>query len=190
MSRKFINASFTSSARDNIEVLWQDPESEEIYIDNVEVNSQDVSYKELMGYTTFDDIVEATAEKNKKQRRDFELAAVIIGQQEGWIPKEQGQSIQERIEERVEVEEDTGEIVGIKTEVQMREEIFKDINDMMFSKEVPEDKKMKELLFMLKLYVFDQPQVSKHKNKELKKACRRAKTPFEALKTAVQLLDE
>ena len=180
MSKKFINASFTSSARDNIEVLWQDPESEEIYIDNVEVNSQDVSYKELMGYTTFDDIVDATAEKNKRQRRDFELAAVIIGQQEGWIPKEQGQSIQESIEEHI----------GIKTEVQMREEIFKDINDMMFSKEVPEDKKMKELLFMLKLYVFDQPQVSKHKNKELKKACRRAKTPFEALKAAVQLLDE
>ena len=183
MSKKFINASFTSSERDNIEVLWQDPESEEIYIDNVEVNSQDVSYKELMGYTTFDDIVDATAEKNKRQRRDFELAAVIIGQQEGWIPKEQGQSIQERIE-------DTGEIIGIKTEVQMREEIFKDINDMMFSKEVPEDKKMKELLFMLKLYVFDQPQVAASKDKELKKVCRRAKTPFEALKAAVQLLDE
>ena len=80
MSKKFINASFTSSERDNIEVLWQDPESEEIYIDNVEVNSQDVSYKELMGYTTFDDIVDATAEKNKRQRRDFELAAVVIGQ--------------------------------------------------------------------------------------------------------------
>ena len=56
--------------------------------------------------------------------------------------------------------------------------------------EEPEDKETKELMFMLKLYVFDQDKVSKHKDKKLKAACRKAKTPFEVIKTAVQLLDE
>tara|TARA_B100000085_G_C18547935_1_gene514693 strand:+ start:1057 stop:1629 length:573 start_codon:yes stop_codon:yes gene_type:complete len=187
--RKFINATFTNSDRDNVEVMWKDPESEEHYIENVEVNDQDVSFKELMGYVSFDDIVDATAERNRKQRRDFELAAVAIGQAEGWIPKEQGEAISNRIREGA-VEDEAGNVVGIKTESQIREEVFKDINNMLFMQEEPEDKETKELMFMLKLYVFDQDKVSKHKDKKLKAACRKAKTPFEVIKTAVQLLDE
>ena len=184
--RKFINATFTNSDRDNVEVMWKDPESEEHYIENVEVNDQDVSFKELMGYVSFDDIVDATAERNRKQRRDFELAAVAIGQAEGWIPKEQGEAISKRIREGA-VEDEAGNVVGIKTESQIREEVFKEINNMLFMQEEPEDKETKELMFMLKLYVFDQDKVSKHKDKKLKAACRKAKTPFEVIKTAVQL---
>jgi len=203
--KKLMSATYTNTERTNVEVLWSFPDTTEVMAVNVPVDSSDLQYKELMSLITFDDLLDMTAERNKQARRDFELATVAIGQKEGWIPKVKVDDT------RMEAGDDTGDgsqqdhmidtgeapleesplsAAGIKTEQQIREEIYKDLSSLLFSKEVPEDKKAKEFIFMTKLYLFDKEEVMNHKNKELKKEARRAKTPFETLKKAILLLDD
>tara|TARA_B100000287_G_scaffold176439_2_gene166444 strand:+ start:865 stop:1497 length:633 start_codon:yes stop_codon:yes gene_type:complete len=203
--KKLMSATYTNSERTNVEVLWSFPDTSEVMAVNVPVDSSDPQYKELMSLISFDDLLDMTAERNRQARRDFELATVAIGQQEGWIPKVKVDDT------RMEAGDDTGDgsqqdhmidtgeaplegspfaAAGIKTEQQIREEIYKDLSSLLFSKEVPEDKKAKEFIFMTKLYLFDREEVMNSKNKELKKEARRAKTPFETLKKAILLLDD
>jgi len=203
--KKLMSATYTNSERTNVEVLWSFPDTTEVMAVNVPVDSSDPQYKELMSLISFDDLLDMTAERNRQARRDFELATVAIGQQEGWIPKVKVDDT------RMEAGDDTGDgsqqdhmidtgeapleespfaAAGIKTEQQIREEIYKDLSSLLFSKEVPEDKKAKEFIFMTKLYLFDREEVMNSKNKELKKEARRAKTPFETLKKAILLLDD
>lgn len=210
--KKLMSATYTNSERTNVEVLWSFPDTTEVMAVNVPVDSSDPQYKELMSLISFDDLLDMTAERNRQARRDFELATVAIGQQEGWIPKVKVDDT------RMDAGDDTGDgrqqdhmidtgeapvegivplgskspfaAAGIKTEQQVREEVYKDLSSLLFSKEVPEDKKAKEFIFMTKLYLFDREEVMNHKNKELKKEARRAKTPFETLKKAILLLDD
>ena len=173
--RKFIDATFVAEDRSIVEVLWEDGEGT-IYPEIVEVNPHDKTYVAFLeeAEINFDDIIDRTAEKNRVQRKEFEFAAIMIGQQEGWIPKEEAAAT-------------TG--IEIKTEIQIREDVYADLNEMLFSKEAATDKKVKEFMFMTKLWLFDHPQVQESDNKELKQKIRRAKTPFEMLKGAIELLD-
>ena len=174
--RKFIDATFVAEDRSIVEVLWEDGEGT-IYPEIVQVNPHDKTYVAFLEESglNFDDIIDRTAEKNKAQRRDFEQAAIFIGQQEGWIPTEVA-------------EQDHG--LQIKTEQQVRETVFRDLNSMLFSKDAAEDRITKEFMFMTKLWLFDNDKVKESKNKELKQKARRAKTPFEMIKCAIELLED
>ena len=174
--RKFIDATFLAEDRSIVEVLWEDGEGT-IYPEIVEVNPHDKTYVAFLeeAEINFDDIIDRTAEKNKAQRREFEFAAIMIGQQEGWIPKEEASAA-------------TG--IEIKTERQIREDVFTDLNDMIFSKEPADDRAVKEFMFMTKLWIFDHPKVVESDNKELKQKVRRAKTPYEMMKSAIELLED
>ena len=61
---------------------------------------------------------------------------------------------------------------------------------MIFSKEPADDRAVKEFMFMTKLWIFDQPKVVESDNKELKQKVRRAKTPYEMMKGAIELLED
>ena len=121
-NKVFIDAVFTSPERDTIEVIWGNPDNEEMYQEYVQVDPKDKAYLEVLelGKINFDDIIDATAERNRQQRRDFEISAIRIGQEEGWIPKN-------------EYEKQKDQQIQIKTERQLREEIYKDISNCCFS---------------------------------------------------------
>ena len=173
--RKFIEAAFLDAERSVVEVLWQD--GDEIYSDHIQVDPRQKTYKDFLGEANinFDDIIEMTAERRKQERKDFELAAIAIGQAEGWIPKN-------------EYEKQKDEQIQIKTERQLREEIYKDISSTMFSVDIPEDRKVKEFMFMTKLYLFDLQKIKDHKDTKTKAALRKAKTPLEMMRHAVKLM--
>ena len=176
--KEFIDAVFTSPERDIIEVIWGNPGNEQMYQEYVQVDPGNQAYLEVLelGKINFEDIIDATAERNRQQRRDFELAAVKIGQEEGWIAKD----VQETIE--------SGEEITIKTERQLREEIYADINKMIFSDEIPKDRKIKEFMFMTKLYLFDLEQIKEHKDNKTKSALRKSKTPKDMIMNAAKLM--
>ena len=176
-NKVFIDAVFTSPERDTIEVIRGNPDNEEMYQEYVQVDPKDKAYLEVLelGKINFDDIIDATAERNRQQRRDFEISAIRIGQEEGWIPKN-------------EYEKQKDEQIQIKTERQLREEIYKDISNTMFSSDVPEDRKVKEFMFMTKLYLFDLQKIKDHKDTKTKAALRKAKTPLEMMRHAVKLM--
>ena len=173
--RKFIEAAFLDAERSVVEVLWQD--GDEIYSDHIQVDPRQKTYTDFLGEANinFDDIIEMTAERRKQERRDFELAAIAIGQAEGWIPKN-------------EYEKQKDEQIQIKTERQLREEIYKDISNTMFSADIPEDRKVKEFMFMTKLYLFDLQKIKDHKDTKTKAALRKAKTPLEMMRHAIKLM--
>ena len=176
-NKVFIDAVFTSPERDTIEVIWGNPDNEEMYQEYVQVDPKDKAYLEVLelGKINFDDIIDATAERNRQARRDFELSAIKIGQEEGWIPKDRSDKQKE-------------EKIQIKTERQMREEIYKDISDTMFSSDIPKDRKVKEYMFMTKLYLFEHDAIKNSKDTKTKSALRKSKTPFEMIKNAVKLM--
>ena len=60
---------------------------------------------------------------------------------------------------------------------------------MIFSNEVPEDREIKEFMFMTKLYLFDQDKIREHDDTKTKAALRKSKTPLEMLNAAVKLLN-
>lgn len=173
--KQFVDATFTSPERDHIEVIWKD--GEEYMTEIVEVDPKNQAYLEVLelGKINFDDIIDMTAERKRIERRDFELSAIKIGQEEGWIPKN-------------EYEKQKDEQIQIKTERQLREEIYKDISSTMFSNDTPDDRKVKEFMFMTKLYLFDLEKIKDHKDTKTKAALRKAKTPLEMMRYAIKLM--
>ena len=178
-NKVFIDAVFTSPERDTIEVIWGNPDNEEMYQEYVQVDPENKAYLEVLelGKINFDDIIDATAERNRQARRDFELSAIRIGQEEGWIPKEHTSE---------KVSKQGG--LKIQTEKDIREKIYADISDMIFSAEVPKDRKVKEFMFMTKLQLFEQQKVKDSKDTKTKSALRKAKTPLEMMELAVKLM--
>tara|TARA_Y100001972_G_C7586341_1_gene293996 strand:+ start:354 stop:887 length:534 start_codon:yes stop_codon:yes gene_type:complete len=175
--RKFIEAAFLNAERSVVEVLWQD--GDEIYSDHIQVDPKQKTYTGFLeeANINFDDIIEMTAVRRRQERRDFELAAIAIGQEEGWIPKEQTSE---------KVSKQGG--LKIQTEKDIREKIYADISDMIFSDEVPKDRKVKEFMFMTKLQLFEQQKVKDSKDTKTKSALRKAKTPLEMMELAVKLM--
>ena len=175
--KQFVDAVFTSPERDHIEVIWKD--GEEYMAEIVQVDPKNQAYLEVLkvGKINFDDIIDMTAERKRIERRDFELAAIRIGQEEGWIPKEHTSE---------KVSKQGG--LKIQTEKDIREKIYADISDMIFSAEVPKDRKVKEFMFMTKLQLFEQQKVKDSKDTKTKSALRKAKTPLEMMELAVKLM--
>ena len=182
-NKVFIDAVFTSPGRDTIEVIWGNPDNEEMYQEYVQVDPDSKSYQDLLkeAKIDFDDIIEATAERNRQSRREFELSAIKIGQEEGWIPKVQV----EETEDGQKVEKE----IKIKTEHEIKEVVYQNLSSMIFSNEVPEDREIKEFMFMTKLYLFDQDKIREHDDTKTKAALRKSKTPLEMLNAAVKLLN-
>ena len=175
--KQFVDAVFTSPERDHIEVIWKD--GEEYMTEIVEIDPKYQAYLEVLelGKINFDDIIDMTAERKRIERRDFELAAIKVGQEEGWIPKEQ---ISEKVSKQGGLK--------IQTEKDIREKIYADISDMIFSAEVPKERKVKEFMFMTKLQLFEQQKVKDSKDTKTKSALRKAKTPLEMMELAVKLM--
>jgi len=176
-NKQFIDAVFTNPERDTIEVIWGNPDNQEMYQEYIEVDPNNQAYLEVLklGKINFDNIIDSTAERNRQARRDFELSAIKIGQEEGWIPKEH-------------VKEEEKYELKIKTERELREDIYKDLNEMIFDDKPPTDRKVKEFMFMTKLHLFENPKIKEHKDTKSKAALRKAKTPIEMIQQALNLL--
>ena len=176
--RIFKEAVFLDEERKIVSTVWEE-EDGTYSSESIEVDPKSTMYNKLLqeAKINFDDIIDMTAERKRAERRAFEIEAIKIGQEEGWIPKEQ---ISEKVSKQGGLK--------IQTEKDIREKIYADISDMIFSAEVPKERKVKEFMFMTKLQLFEQQKVKDSKDTKTKSALRKAKTPLEMMGLAVKLM--
>lgn len=157
----FVSAYFSNQDRTTIMSFWEDPENPGSLVEIVvEANEKDPSYIDLLEHITVDEIHSNTWEYVKESEQAFKDQVIHIAKEKGWL-----------------VNIDDGG----------NNDILKAYIDLIFD---PYDEaKSKDQLFYLKLQLFEKEAVKSCKDKDLKKTLRRASTPLEAVRAAIDILD-
>lgn len=157
----YVSAYFKDNDRRTIVSYWQDPENPEALVEVVvEADENNADYKNLLEHVSLDQIHENTWSYIKDSEEAFKETVIEIAKERGWL-----------------INMDDG---GTS-------DFHRIIVDMIFD-EYDEDIH-KEKLFFLKLQLFEKDFIKTSKDKEGKKKIRRAPTPIEAIKAAIEIYD-
>lgn len=157
----YVSAYFKDNDRRTIVSYWQDPENPEALVEVViEADEHDDEYKNLLEHVSLDQIHENTWSYIKDSEEAFKETVVEIAKERGWLVNM----------------DDGGTSDFHKIIVDM---IFDDYNEDIH----------KEKLFFLKLQLFEKEFIKSSTDKEAKKKIRRAPTPIEAIKAAIEIYD-
>lgn len=158
---KFVKAYFGDEERKDIISFWEDPESPDGLVEiSIEANPEDKDYQHLMTLTSLDEIHETTWSYIKESDDAFKDAVIEIARERGWL-----------------VNMNNG---GTS-------DFHKIIVDMIF--DPYEEKIHKEKLFFFKIQLFEKDFIKNCTDKNLKKNLRRAATPVEVVKAAIEIYD-
>tara|TARA_B100000965_G_scaffold99392_1_gene81377 strand:+ start:4136 stop:4666 length:531 start_codon:yes stop_codon:yes gene_type:complete len=157
---KYVNAYFRDDARRSIITYWKENDSSESIID-IEISVDDQQYfNELLEHTSIDQIHENTWNYIKESEEAFKETVIEIAKERGWL-----------------VNMDDGGTSDFN-------KILIDIIFDEFNEEIH-----KEKLFFLKINIFEKDFVKECVDKDLKKKLRRASTPLEAIRVAIDIYD-
>ena len=157
---KYVNSYFQDDERRTIITYWKENDSSDEIIDiTIDVNDES-SYNELLQYTSLDQIHENTWVYIKESEEAFKETVIDIAKDRGWL-----------------VNMDDGGTSDFN-------KILVDIVFDEFNEELH-----KEKLFFLKINIFEKDFVKECVDKDLKKKLRRAATPLEAIKVAIEIYD-
>jgi hypothetical protein len=85
LKEHFITASFIDSERQNIEILMTNEDKSGTIPYIIPFDESDVKYQALQTVMTLDQLHEATYQKKKRERKDFEDTVLQIAKQDGLI---------------------------------------------------------------------------------------------------------
>ena len=85
LKEHFITASFIDSERQNIEILMTNEDKSGTIPYIIPFDENDVKYQALQTVMTLDQLHEATYQKKKRERKDFEDTVLQIAKQDGLI---------------------------------------------------------------------------------------------------------
>ena len=85
LKEHFVTASFIDSERQNIEILMTNEDKSATIPYVIPFDESDVKYQALQTVMTLDQLHEATYQKKKKERKDFEDTVLQIAKQDGLI---------------------------------------------------------------------------------------------------------
>lgn len=160
---KFTEAVYASGRKDLITALWRYDGADEFIEVNIETDLENEMYIALLDTFTVDQISNMTNDKHKREIAAFEAMMKDVGEKFGLLYNADA------------LAEHNG-----KKEVHSIDHIF----------EPPEGTEGEDLLFNLKLRVFDMDEVNDSKRTKVKKQLREAKTPLEVLYLAGKFLYE
>lgn len=155
---KFTHARYVNSKKQVIETIWYDEEAGTYTQEAVECNLEDPRYLELLDTFTTDEISTMTDQHSKEQAENFKLFVKGMAEDYGLVYDPNAANPSEKVH-------------GI-------DHIF----------EPPEGDEGVDLLFNIKLKIFDMPEVQKSRSKKLKAELREADTPLKALYVAGKIL--
>jgi hypothetical protein len=160
-SMKFVSAYFKDNDRKHVLSYWEDPESPGDLVEIViEADDTDSEWKELLTHIALDEIHTNTWNYIKDSEQALKDQVIDIAKDNGWL-----------------INMDDG---GTS-------DFHKILVDMIFD---PYDEEIhKEKLFFFKLQLFEKDFMKNSKDKEGKKKVRRAATPLDALKAAIEIHD-
>jgi len=157
---KYVNAYFRDDERRSILTYWKENDASDEIID-IEISVDDEqSYNELLHYTTIDQIHENTWNYIKESEEAFKETVVEIAKERGWLVNMDDGG--------------TSDFNKILVDI-----IFDEFNEELH----------KEKLFFFKINIFEKDFVKECADKDLKKNLRRATTPLEAVRAAIEIFD-
>ena len=158
---KYVSAYFRDDARKSVVSFWEDLDNPGPLIEiDMTTEEGNVEYKNLLEHVTVDEIHENTWRYIQESEQAFKDQVIAIANERGWLVNM----------------DDGGD-----------SDFYKIIIDMLFGEFNEEENK--ERLFFFKIQLFEQEFVKSCKDKEMKKAVRRASTPLQALKAAIDIFD-
>ena len=158
---KYVNAYFSNEAHTEITTYWEDDDNLETNLHEIVISTADeVSLNELLTYTTHDEINENTWSYIHDSQEAFKEKVIEIAKDRGWL-------------------------------VNMNDGGTSDFNkilvDLIFDDY--DEKIHKEKLFYVKINLFEKDFVKEGKDKDSKRRLRRAATPLEAFRVAIEIYD-
>lgn len=158
----YVSAYFRDDQRSSVLSFWEDPNGANGDLIEVAMTTDenDTNFKHLLEHVTIDEIHENTWRYIQESDQAFKDQVIEIAKERGWL-----------------VNMDDG---GTS-------DFHRILIDMLFE---PFDEEIhKEKLFFFKIQLFEREFVKNCKDKELKKKVRRAATPLEALRGAIDIFD-
>ena len=156
----FLTAHFTNNERTIVESLWVDPKTNEIREYTLEAVEGNEDWETLLKHVDIDTLHENTYKHICQQKQQFEDQVIRIAKERGMIY----------------------DIDSINTD------LYKVIIQYLFKPFNSEEDK--EKLFMIKLQLFEVEEIKNNKNKDLKAKLRKSTTPLDAIKTAIEIVEE
>jgi len=157
---KFLNAYFINEERTVVESLWEEESTGHVREQVIVAEEDNASWKYLLKYTDIDTLHEMTYKRIKTLDEAYEDQVIEIAKKRGMVY-------------------DIDSVNSVVYEAIVKA-IFKPFDPT-------EDK---EKLFMFKLQLFEQESIKNSKNKTLKSKLRKSKTVIEAIKAAIEIVEE
>ena len=158
---EFLTAHFSDNERTNVEVYWVTPDGLETRVENIEAKTGDPAWEDLLTHISLEELHQATYKQMQEQDAMFKEDVIKIAKERGLI-------------------HDLTNLNNVET--------MKLIVDFILGEFDPQ--KDKEKLFMFKLKLFEVDKIKQSKNREVKAGLRKAESLTEAIKAAVEILEE
>ena len=156
---ELLTAHFKDNERTTVEVLWVDPETNQLTEEYIEAKEGDAAWEHLLTLITIDQLHENTYKFIKEQKQQLDDYIMQLAKDQGMIY----------------------DIDNVNTEM------YKAASNLIFKSFDP--KEDKEALFMYKLSLFENEIINGSKNRSAKAKIRKAKTLVEATRLACDLYE-
>lgn len=155
----FVDAYFTNNERTVVETVWFSEDDQSYRTYNIIAEDGEADWHKLLETINVDDIHERTYKKIKEQDEILKDSVVEVATERGLIYD-----------------------VNV-----VSSDMYNALVRVLFDKF--DEEEHKEKLFMMKLKLFEYPAIQRSKNNKLKSELRKAKTPLEATKIAIQIAE-
>ena len=157
----FLTAHFCNNERTTVESYWVTPDGLETRVEYIEAKEGDPNWENLLTHIDIDALHEATYKQIRAQNEAFKEDVIKIAKERGLI-------------------HDLTNLNEVDTMNLIVQFIFGEFNA----------EKDKEKLFMFKLKLFEVPKIKASKNREVKAKMRKAENLLDAIKAAIEILEE
>ena len=170
LKENLITAYYISDDRKQIEILTQTDDGKAISPTIIESDPNHPYYKLLTKYVSEEELLEITHQRKKNELKAYKKMVLKLAKKDGLVY-------------------DVNEITkNLEKSPEKLSTLIKFFFDFIFGNTFDKDKH-KDILFGLKLELFEKEQIKSCDNRELKSLMRKATTPEEVIKIAVQMLD-
>ena len=157
----FLTEHFCNNERTTVESYWVTPDGLQTRVEYIEAKEGDPNWENLLTHIDIDALHEATYKQIRAQNEAFKEDVIKIAKERGLI-------------------HDLTNLNEVDTMNLIVQFIFGEFNA----------EKDKEKLFMFKLKLFEVPKIKASKNREVKAKMRKAENLLDAIKAAIEILEE
>lgn len=157
----FLTAHFSNNERTTVESYWVTPDGLETRVEYIEANPEDTAWKKLLTHINIDALHENTYQHIKTQNNIFKDDVIKIAKERGLV-------------------HDLSNLNDVDNMNLVVQFIFGEFDE----------EKDKEKLFMFKLKLFEVTKIKKSKKRAVKAKLRKAENLLDAIKAAIEILEE